>query len=120
MANVSKKREARAEVWKKQYGDWEASGLTQRLYCAQVGLIFGQFKSGVEAARQQGILERANKGGNEKNKVISNLDGFAPVRINPTDTPSPYCEIRFNGKSGARIETVESLGLLRELLGITP
>ena len=56
MVKAGTKQVIRAEKWVAEYRRWVGSGLTQRSYCGQVGLFFTQFKSGVEFARQQGML----------------------------------------------------------------
>ena len=48
MVKAGTKQVIRAEKWVAEYRGWVGSGLTQRSYCGQVGLIFTQFKSGVE------------------------------------------------------------------------
>jgi len=103
------KQVVRGEKWVTEYRSWQVSGLTQRSYCTHAGLIFTQFKAGVEAARQQGLLERANVKYAQESKVISNSEGFAPVQIKPSNTQLPYCEIWFEGKPSIRIETAASL-----------
>ena len=80
MVKAGTKQVIRADKWVAEYRRWVGSGLTQRSYCGQVGLIFTQFKSGVEFARQQGMLERAKVKGAQESKVISNSEGFAPVQ----------------------------------------
>ena len=81
MVKAGTKQVIRAEKWVAEYRRWVGSGMTQRSYCGQVGLIFTQFKAGVEAAMQQGMLERAKAKGAQESKVMSNSEGFAPVRI---------------------------------------
>ena len=109
MVKAGTKQVIRAEKWVVEYRRWVGSGLTQRSYCTHAGLIFTQFKAGVEAARQQGLLERANAKCAQESKVMSNLEGFAPVQIKPSNTQLPYCEIGFEGKPSIRIETAASL-----------
>lgn len=46
MVKAGTKQVIRAEKWVAEYRRWVGSGLTQRSYCGQVGLIFTQFKSG--------------------------------------------------------------------------
>jgi len=117
MAKQGTKRRSQGQKWAKEYGDWQVSGLTQRSYCIHAGLIFTQFKAGVEAARQQGLLERPSQ---ERNGADATANfgtvGFAPVQINPSAPQSPYCEIWFEGKAGIRIETSESLRCFVALL----
>ena len=98
MVKAGTKQVVRWEKWVAEYRRWVGSGLTQRSYCTHAGLIFTQFKAGVEAARQQGLLERANAKCAQESKVMSNLEGFAPVQIKPSNTQLPYCEIGFEGK----------------------
>ena len=116
MAKQGTKRRSQWQKWAKEYGNWQVSGLTQRSYCGQVGLIFTQFKSGVEFARQQGRLERANAKWAQESKVISNSEGFASVQIKPSNTQLPYCEIWFEGKPSIRIETAASLRCFMDLV----
>ena len=116
MVKAGTKQVIRAEKWVVEYRRWVGSGLTQRSYCGQVGLIFTQFKSGVEFARKQGMLERANAKCAQESKVMSNLEGFAPVQIKPSNTQLPYCEIGFEGKPSIRIETAASLRCFMDLV----
>ncbi len=116
MVKAGTKQVVRWEKWVAEYRSWVGSGLTQRSYCTHAGLIFTQFKAGVEAARQQGLLERANAKCAQESKVISNLEGFAPVQIKPSNTQLPYCEIWFEGKPSVRIETAASLRSFMDLV----
>ena len=116
MVKAGTKQVVRAEKWVAEYRRWVGSGLTQRSYCGQVGLIFTQFKSGVEFARQQGMLERAKVKCAQESKIISNSEGFAPVQIKPSNTQLPYCEIWFEGKPSIRIETAASLRSFMDLV----
>ena len=96
--------------WVAAYAKWQESGLTQRTYCNEVGLVFTQFKAGIENARQQGLLERHSQNGKRGDEITkSEVVGFAPVQINQTAPRTAYCEIWFEGKAGIRIETAESL-----------
>ena len=103
MVKAGTKQVVRWEKWVAEYRRWVGSGLTQRSCCGQVGLIFTQFKAGVEEAMQQGMLEQAKVKGAQESKVISNSEGFAPVQIKPSNTPLPYCEIWFEGKPSIQI-----------------
>ena len=98
MVKAGTKQVIRAEKWVAEYRRWVGSGLTQRSYCGQVGLIFTQFKSGVESARQQGMLERAH------------------AKCAQENTQPPYCEIGFEGKPSIRIETAASLRCFMDLV----
>ena len=55
MVKAGTKQVVRWEKWVAEYRRWVGSGLTQRSYCTHAGLIFTQFKAGVEAARQQWV-----------------------------------------------------------------
>jgi len=116
MADNETKRMNRAHRWAEEYRKWQSSKLKQRDYCQREGLSFWKFKAGVELATHSGIIERQR--GCENTREIEKTTGFAAVEINGDQPIAPYCEIRFNGKSGIRIETAESLGFLRELLGM--
>ena len=116
MVKAGPKQVIRAEKWVAEYRRWVGSGLTQRSYCTHAGLIFTQFKAGVEAARQQGLLERANAKWAQESKVISNSEGFASVQIKPSNTQLPYCEIWFEGKPSIRIATAASLRCFMDLV----
>ena len=117
MVKAGTKQVVRWEKWVAEYRSWVGSGLTQRSYCTHAGLIFTQFKAGVEAARQQGLLERPSQ---ERNGADATANfgtvGFAPVQINPSNTQLPYCEIWFEGKPSIRIETAESLRCFMDLV----
>jgi len=118
MRDKETKRMMRANRWAEEYRKWQSSNLKQREYCQKEGFSFWKFKAGVEVATHAGVIERQRR--REKMGESEKLSGFAAVQINAAQTIAPYCEIRFNGKSGIRIETPDSLIFLRELLGVTP
>ena len=66
-------------------------------------------------------MENARRAGNLERVKRNRITGFAPVQLieqtsNNTAGPvTPYCEIRFNGQAGIRIESVESL---RDFMGL--
>jgi len=121
MTDKETKRMIRANRWAEEYRKWQSSKLKQREYCQKEGLSFWKFKAGVDAAAQSGMISRGRRRWvYENSQEPEKLSGFAAVQINADQTIAPYCEIRFNGKSGIRIETPDSLIFLRELLGVTP
>ncbi len=118
MGEKETKQMERARKWAEVYSKWQESGLKQRDYCERDGISFWKFKAGIEAAAQTGTIERRKHRRHANIREVK-LSAFAAVQIKEAKTTTPFCEIRFNGKCGIRIETSESLGLLRELLGIT-
>ncbi len=114
MGKIEKVPNHRLGKWAQAYREWEESGVVQRAYCERKGVRFWQFKAGVEGARRAGILERVNRKG---------MAGFAPVQVIENSTHSKadiqiaYCEIRFNGQAGIRIESMESLRNFMTLIG---
>ena len=109
MVKSEAKQRNKGAEWVDAYAKWQESGLTQRTYCNEVGLVFTQFKAGIENARQQGLLERHSQDSKSDEITKSEVVGFAPVQINQTAPRTAYCEIWFEGKAGIRIETAESL-----------
>jgi hypothetical protein len=118
MVKKQRKQMELARRWAEVYGKWQESGLKQRDYCQRECVSFWKFKAGIETAAQTGMIERRKRRRHENMREIEKITGFAAVEINAGQPIAAYCEIRFNGKSGIRIETAESLGFLRELLGM--
>ena len=103
----------RAKYWQNEYRNYQESGQTQSEYCKSRGINFWAFKTGVQEARREGLIA---KSGRPRRKPSSEAS-FVPIRLLAVDEPSePYCEIRFSGKPGIRIETRESIGLIRDLI----
>jgi hypothetical protein len=94
------------------YEAWKASGKTQRAFCEENGVKMGWFKYHVLEGRKSGVLSGSKRDGR--------VGAFAAVRVTgaASEEPAAYCEILFGGKLGIRIENRESLGQLRQLLGI--
>ena len=116
MSGIANKRAERAQKWATAYSEWGVSGLSQRGYCQKTDLSFWKFKCGVELARKSGLIAKCRQGPDE----MGAGRGFVPIQINGADRsvspPEPYCEIRFQGLPGIRIETAESWGQFRQLL----
>ena len=114
MGEKTDRRNAQLEKWAQAYREWQCVEDSQREYCDRKGIRFWQFKAGVENARRAGILERVKR---------NRITGFAPVQLieqtsnNTAGSPTAYCEIRFNGQAGIRIESVESLRDFMVLMG---
>ena len=109
--------------WAKIYKGYQASGLSQREYCAKNEIKFTQFKAGIQAGRVAG---RIKLGGRRKQKAEARRSsGFLAVQVGGTvetvpsvtqRSPTPYCEIRLSGESGIRIETESAMGFWIELM----
>ncbi len=99
------------------YEGWQRSGQTQAEYAKGCGIALWAFKYRV-------------KQGKKREKVINS--DFIPIKVRAASltastseeitkgramTGAPYCEIRFEGGHGVRIESRESMGYLRALLG---
>lgn len=115
MVKNRESKTSRARKWGDAYREWQESGLAQRDYCSRAGYGFWQFKAGIEEARRARIVSRRRKPSSSTNQggslVAEQHSGFAPVQILEarSQAESPYCEIRFRGAVGIRIETAESL-----------
>ena len=112
MGETTDSRNSRLDKWAQAYREWQCGEDSQREYCDRKGIRFWQFKAGVENARRAGILERVKR---------NRITGFAPVQLieqtsnNTAGTATPYCDKRFNGQAGIRIESVESR---RDFMGL--
>ena len=112
MGETTDSRNAQLEKWAQAYREWQCGEDSQREYCDRKGIRFWQFKAGVENSRRAGILERVKR---------NRITGFAPVQLieqtsnNTAGTATPYCDMRFNGQAGIRIESVESR---RDFMGL--
>ena len=97
-------QEPTGQKWCKEYEQWKASKKTQRVYCAEHGYSFSEFKVQTSKAR----------------KTEVECEGlFAPVQVSGRQEEAldaPYCEIIFSGKTGIRIETKESIFELKTLI----
>lgn len=103
----------RAKYWQAKYRNYEESGQTQSGYCKSEGISLWSFKAGIQEARREGLIAASGRPGRKRSLEAS----FVPIRVLAVEDPSePYCEIRFNGKPGIRIERRESIGLMRELI----
>lgn len=122
MERLTKKRLAQVKKWVEAYAGWQESGLGQRDYCEQAGLKYTQFKDGIKSARQAGAIEQSRRKSAEIARFSEEQAGFARVKIvesSQLEAPKApaYCEIRFNGQGGIRIESVESFRDFMELIG---
>jgi hypothetical protein len=99
--------------WESEYIGWQKSGLGQREYSERAGYGLSKFKN---AMMRIGCRKRLKK------TVPSTQAGFVELKSTETaaiekEAPAEaYCEIRFNGKPGLRIESAETLGQLRGLV----
>jgi hypothetical protein len=108
---MSGKIKSKLNKWTEAYNGWKESGLSQKVYCKESGYQFWQFKSGIEQARQTGELERHHGKRKEVGQLGRGGNGFASIKMMESrgDEGSPYCEIRFRGQMGIRIESPEHL-----------
>ena len=107
-------RSKQKEAWGDRYAEWKKSGQTQAAYCKSRGLNLWRFKGGVQRARRKGPFS---------DEVGDKRVGFFRVKLEGAGQAKrfssglePFCEIRFSGKAGIRIETMESLALIRDLV----
>ncbi len=100
--------------WVQEFMEWKTSGQRQRRYCESRGLEFWRFKAGTLKARAGGELPST---GRAPRRVVQEKPGFAMVKIEEIRAETaPFCEILFEGKPGIRIETAESLRMIRDLV----
>ena len=103
--------------WVRHYEDWKQSGLTQMEYCDENGLTFSEFKTQINEASQKGIIQRT---GPDKPTFRSSFVSATVRKSEPekgNDERGPYCELVFAGRHRVRIDSPDSMGYLRELLG---
>jgi hypothetical protein len=106
--------DAKATKWAGIYSEWKTSKQRQAAYCESRGIKGWEFKLGIRAAREAGLIAKTDRPPRGKGNASSS---FVPIRVRETPSSGgPYCEIRFNGSAGIRIETRESIGQLRELI----
>jgi hypothetical protein len=103
--------------WAAAYGKYIESGLSQARYCEREGLNIGGFQTGTKAARKAGLIgqggaDRRAKGECQFMAVKIRDDGVVGGAL----PEAAYCEIRFNGKAGIRIETAEAMGALASMM----
>lgn len=95
--------------WAAEYAGWRSGGLSQRAYSQTRGYSLYQFKNGTSAAKKSGSIPKER---DESRPKFVALKG-----VGCGDHPkAAYCEIRFSGKAGIRIETEETMSQLRGLV----
>ncbi|MCA9438602.1 MAG: hypothetical protein KC978_22650 [Candidatus Omnitrophica bacterium] len=106
MAN--RKKEGR-EYWRRVFGEWSSSGLSQRRFCKERGISYSTFCYWRRRMTESETTESESS------------PFFVPVKIKPaTEQPTPsYYEIRLENGVGIRVSfdfESESLARLIELL----
>lgn len=99
---LPRNRAARREFWRNTLAAWEATGHTQRQFCAQAGLVLGTF------VRWRGIFAR------ETPPLARSTGAFVPLRL---EGLGYELEIEYSGLRvrlrGAQAERIVSRVLAR-------
>ena len=99
--------------WEAEYIGWQKSGLSQRKYSEKSGYSLWTFKNGMT---RTGCRERLKKRPATTKPIFVELKS-SPVTAHEREiAPEAYCEIRFSGKPGLRIESAETMCELRTLV----
>jgi hypothetical protein len=99
--------------WEAEYIGWQKSGLSQREYSEKSGYTLAVFKNGMT---RTGCRKRLKKRSATTKPLFVALQATQAAAI-ATETPAEaYCEIRFSGKPGLRIENAETMANLRTLV----
>lgn len=99
--------------WETEYIGWQKSGLSQQAYSEKSGYTLAVFKNGMT---RTGCRKRLKKRPETINPIFIELKATQRGPIEKENSPEAYCEIRFNGKPGLRIENAETMGELRTLV----
>lgn len=99
--------------WEREYVRWQKSGLSQRDYSQQAGYSLSVFKNGLN---RTGCRQRLKKASTNESSLFVALQPSPTVAFKKEEKTDAYCEIRFNGKPGLRVESAETLGQLRGLM----
>ena len=99
--------------WETEYIGWQKSGLSQRTYSEERGYSVSAFKNGMT---RTGCRKRLKKRPETINPIFIELKSSQVIAPERAIWPEAYCEIRFNGKPGLRIENAETMGELRTLV----
>jgi hypothetical protein len=99
--------------WEAEYIGWQKSGLGQREYSEKSGYTLAVFKNGMT---RTGCRKRLKKRSATTKGVFVELKPSQVTAPERAISPEAYCEIRFSGKPGLRIESAETLVQLRSLV----
>jgi hypothetical protein len=99
--------------WEAEYIGWQKSGLSQREYSEKSGYTLAVFKNGMT---RTGCRQRLKKEGAAKKPLFVALKSSQVTAPERGISPEAYCEIRFSGKPGLRIESSETMDQLRTLV----
>ena len=99
--------------WEAEYICWQKSGLSQRTYSEKCGYSVSAFKNGMT---RTGCRKRLKKRRETRKSRFVALKTTQTAAIENETSPEAYCEIRFNGKAGLRIENAETMDELRTLV----
>ena len=110
------------ENWAKAYQDYKASGATQSRYCEAAGLSLWGFKAGIKLAKRAGLI---SLGKGQLTAPQPKAPAFLPLQVqmgddepDRSDGIAPYCEVRFNGALGIRIESAEAMAEFSRLMRV--
>jgi len=99
--------------WEAEYVGWQKSGLSQREYSEKSGYTLAVFKNGMT---RTGCRQRLKKEGAAKKPLFVALKSASRASLENKPSSEAYCEIRFSGKPGLRIESSETMDQLRTLV----
>jgi hypothetical protein len=99
--------------WGAEYHGWQKSGLSQQAYSNQSGYSLWTFKNGIA---KSGCRKRLKKSVTHTPTRFVELQATESGSLEKEISPEAYCEIRFKGKPGLRIESAETLVQLRSLV----
>jgi hypothetical protein len=99
--------------WEAEYIGWQKSGLSQREYSEKSGYTLAVFKNGMT---RTGCRKRLKKRPATTKPIFVALKSSQVTAPERAISPEAYCEIRFSGKPGLRIESSETMDQLRTLV----
>jgi hypothetical protein len=99
--------------WEAECIGWQKSGLSQVAYSTKYGYSLSVFKNGLT---RTGCRPRLKKRGETTKGIFVELKSSPVTAPERAMSPEAYCEIRFSGKPGLRIENAETMDQLRTLV----
>ena len=107
------------EIWVERYKMWKRSGQTQAEYSRSENIKLSEFKWRIGEARKKGLIgkEEVESSEGKRGPFIAAQVSGSRGSSNGIRTKAAYCEIQFEGSHGVRIESRESMGYLKELMG---
>lgn len=114
------RRQSDTKQWKVAYEDYQKSGTTQSEYCAKIGVSLSRFKIGIRLAREAGVIAESERSqarnGNKKDTNFLAVEVANEKADKDPEIKTPYCELLINGQSGLRIENIDAMGFLINII----